>query len=223
MADGELTFAALEARLKEIPDGPAAVLDTPGWLKVFVVLFCVGTVIGIAPLIIVQFFAPQRWMATMALMGRLMCISGASPFIVRHGYVLVKQMRHWRSEQTVQLDHDRVEFKALASWIARHSADQVIELKTTVRLHLSTLESKIGLISGGLARLGFLPAAIAICSFFARWEKPLEMPAWLFLLAVFVVMMYVLSVVAALMLIRLQFLDAVLSTALKDQEADSIV
>jgi len=126
------------------------------------------------------------------------------------------QMRRWRTEQTAQLDHDRHEFKMLASWIARHPPGQVDELRSTVRLHLCTMESKMGLIAGGLARLGFLPAAIAICTFFTNWKQPLDMPAWLFILAVFVVMMYVMSVVAALMMIRLQFLDAVLSAALKD-------
>jgi hypothetical protein len=216
MADGELTFAALEARLKEIPDGPAAVLDTPGWLKIFVGIFVVGSAVGLAPLLLVQLLTPQQWMVTMARTGLILCVSGALPFILRHGYVLAMQMWRWRPEQTAQLDHDRHEFKTLASWIARRPAAQVDELRSTVRLHLCTMEAKVGLISGGLARLGFLPAAIAICTFFANWKQPLDMPAWLFVLAVFVVMMYVVSVVAALMLIRLQFLDAVLSAALKD-------
>ncbi|GGD33904.1 hypothetical protein [Pseudoxanthomonas indica] len=223
MADGELSFAALEARLKEIPDGPSSVLDTPGWLKVFVAVFIAGSILGLAPLLLVQFLTPQEWMVTMARFGLISCALGALPYIVRHGYVFVMQMRRWRTEQTAQLDHDRIEFMTLASWLAKHSPDQVSELRATVRLHLCTMDSKVGLISGGLARLGFLPAAIAICTFFANWRQPLDMPAWLFVLAVSVVMMYVVSVVAALMLIRLQFLDAVLSAALKDFEADSIV
>lgn len=150
----------------------------------------------------------------MARAGLVCCATGALPYFLRHTYVPRKQLRNWRATQTAQLDHDRHEFKTLASWIARHPAAQVDELRSTVRLHLCTMDSKMGLISGGLARLGFLPAVIATCAFFANWKQPLDMPAWLLLLAVFVVMMYVVSVVAALMLIRLQFLDSVLSAAL---------
>lgn len=151
----------------------------------------------------------------MARTGLICCASGAIPFFVRHSYVLFKQLRNWRNEQIAQLDHDRAEFTTLAKWIARHPTSEVGELRTTVLLHLCTLESKISLISGGLARLGFLPAAIALCTFFYNWKNPLDMPAWLFVLAAFVVLMYVLSVVAALMLIRLRFFDVLLSTGLE--------
>ncbi len=49
MGDAGLSFVELEARIRALPEGPVAALNTPKWLYAFNAVGIAGIVIGLLP------------------------------------------------------------------------------------------------------------------------------------------------------------------------------
>ncbi|NYZ61805.1 hypothetical protein, partial [Luteimonas deserti] len=64
-----LSFTALEARLRDMPGGPASILKTPSWIRWLNVAGTVAVGVGLLPFLLVQFLTPQMWMVHMAQVG----------------------------------------------------------------------------------------------------------------------------------------------------------
>ncbi|MGH8053899.1 MAG: hypothetical protein ACREP4_08255 [Stenotrophomonas sp.] len=210
-----LSFAALDQRLRDVPDGPAGVLNTPRWLKVLHIVAFAGAVLGLAPYFLAKWLGPAQWMVDAAKSGLIILYAAGLPSIIRNCGVMGLQLWRWRKDQVQQLDHDRTYFDHMLDWLAGFSATELTKAERVVRLHLGQLTAKIGFLAGGVERLGMLPVFASMFLFISQWKGLLAMPTWQVVLGVFLVLLYVVVSVANLMRIRLQLYQALLLEAEK--------
>lgn len=55
MTEQPLSFKALEARIRAVPESPAAVLNTPRWLVRANAIGALGLVLGMTPSLLIRF------------------------------------------------------------------------------------------------------------------------------------------------------------------------
>lgn len=210
-----LSFAALDQRLRDVPDGPAGGLNTPRWLKVLHIIAFAGAVLGLAPYFLAKWWEPAPWMVHTARSGLVIACAAALPGILRNCGVIGLQFWHWRKEQVRQLDHDRTYFDHMLDWLIGFPAAELAKTECVVRMHLGQLTAKVGFLAGGIERLGMLPVLASLFLFVRQWKDLLAMPTWQVILGVFLIALYVIVAVATLMRIRLQLYQALLLEAEK--------
>jgi hypothetical protein len=212
---GNFSLAAMERRLAAVPDGPAAVLNTPRWVLWLNALGSVGVIVGLTPSVLVQFIRPQMWMVHLAQAGTCTAIAGWAPFILRSLWVVLRSVRNWKSEQAAQLDYDVDHFRELTDWLVTFPKSQLVEHRRMTSLWRQQLDTKLGLLSGGFSRLGFLPVAAALFLLLMNQKSLLAIPGWLAMLGAFVVLLYLISTAGALMKIRVDLYDTLLTNAIE--------
>lgn len=215
MADGELSFTAIEARLKAMPEGPAASLKTPDWIRWSSYISNAGIVCGLAPSLLVKIMAPQLWMLTMAKGGLLVALIFALPFFVRTLWVVMRGLSRHRDEMVEQLDHDLVEFRSFSRWLGGFPRDILQEHQRMARRCKERLESKLVLIAGGTHRLGALPIVAAVLSLLATHDKQYLLPSWWAIGLLALVMVYWIAMAGAHSVLRFQLYDNLLTDALE--------
>ena len=210
----KLSFTELERRLRAVPDGPAGILNTPPLYRIANMVGGAGLVVALIPLVLVRLIPAAPWMITMVQIGFSVMVVAWLPVYVRQLWTLVASMWKWRQEQAEQLDHDRPEFEAIMTWLCQQPTDALTECQRMVGLAHRQLVAKLGLLAGGLDRLGVLPALVAAYLFLRNVGDILDMPTWELLIAAFLILLWLIIVAATLMRIRLQFYEALLSEAL---------
>lgn len=222
MTEPAISFEALDRRLEAIPDGPAAVLNTPRWLKPFMLVGWTGALIGVLPSALIHFMTPAIWMVWMARGGLWIELAGFLPAFVWGAAVLGITFRHWRPEQARQLDHDLARFLELRGWLSEFSAESRVEALRFTRRNLERLGSKLGLIAGSVEKLGMLPVALAVAFQFKTSFSELGVaPLWQVLIAIFLLLVYAIGVTASLMRIRLELYEMVLADSLASPGVDA--
>ncbi len=208
-----LSFTELDRRLREIPDGPAGILNTPPLHRIANMIGGVGLVLALIPIILVRFIPAAAWMITVVQIGFSVMVVAWLPVYVLQLWTLFASMWRWRQEQAEQLDHDRPEFAAIMAWLCQHPSNALDECHKMVVLAHRQLVAKLGLLAGGLDRLGVLPAVVAAYLFLRNVGDPLDMPTWELLIAAFLILLWLVIVAATLMRIRLQLYETLLSEA----------
>jgi hypothetical protein len=100
-------------------------------------------------------------------------------------------------------------------WVGEaNPAYGLAERLRTVQLAERQLVAKLGLLAGGVDRLGFLPVLVSAYLFFRNWNRPLEIPAWQILLGVFLMLLSLISATGSMMRIRLRLFESMLSDSL---------
>lgn len=210
-----LSFAELERRLRAVPDGPSAILNTPPLYRVANMVGGVGCVLALIPLILVRILPAAPWMLTLVQIAFAIMVVAWLPVVVRQVWTLGMTMWNWRREQVEQLDHDRPEFEAIIAWLCQQPVHALSGCQRMVALTQRQLMAKIGLLAGGLDRLGILPAMAAAYLFLRNVGDILDMPLWEVLVAVLLILLWLIITLATLMRIRLQLYESLLSEALK--------
>lgn len=217
----ELSFSALDQRLRDVPDGPSSILNTPRVLKVMNLVALIGALLGVIPYFLIQWLEPTSWMVSMARFGLVVLVVAGLPDLIRNCGVLGLQFWRWRSEQVRQLDHDRAFFEYILDWLAGFSSSQLMQNERVARLSLGQLTAKIGFLAGGLDKLGVLPVFVSVFLFVRQWGDPLAMPLWQVGVGVGLILFYAIVTTANLMRIRLQMYEALFNEALKRKAAAS--
>lgn len=226
MRKESLSFAALEARIKEMPDGPSAVLNTPQWLTWLNGLGALGVIIGIAPFLMIQFLPPRQWMVPVAQAGLWITLIGWVPYIVRGIWVIGLEFWRWRPKLVEQSDHDLSQFRELRRWLVEFPRAELEDHQRFAQLSQQRLTAKLGLLQGGFDKLGVLPALLALLWLFSSAgnslsvEALLATPWWQSWLASMFVVTYLISLLAVRMRLSLQLYELVLADAL-DRKPDS--
>jgi hypothetical protein len=214
MDEGRLSYTELERRIRALPDGPAKILNMPGWLLIPNVVGTLGMVLGLLPSLLILFLEPRMWMAYMARAGVWMAFLGYAPGLMRSMYVVAVSMWHWRINQVAQLDHDLMQMRSLHTWLRRHPTEIVAEHLRFVQMVQMRLTAKLGFLAGGLDKLGVLPLLVALAiqlNVYADWSK---VPQWQVILGLFAAITYLAAFIGSLMRLRLQLYEAVLAEAL---------
>lgn len=213
-----LSFGAMEKRIQAMPDGPSSVLDTPKKIQWLSFVGIVGIVIGLLPSLLVLVLPARQWMVTMAQIGVFTALLGTAPYILRSLWVILRGVRNWKTQQVEQLDHDMVHFRALDVWLRSFSIGELEEHRQLSRLIAQQMEAKLGLLAGGMSRVGYLPVAASLFLLLLNVRDPLDIPGWLAVIGILVVLLYVISSSAVLMKIRLDFYSALLNHALERKQ-----
>lgn len=209
------SFEALDRRLKGVSDGPSAVLNTPRWILPFNLAGWIGVLLGLLPSALIHFMTPELWMVWMARGGFYLAIAGFTPSLARNAVVLSISFWHWRSEQVRQIDHELVQFRALREWLSQFSVDSCMEALRFSRMRRQRLASKLGLIAGSLEKLGVLPIVVAVVLQMKAFGAELgSIPLWQAAFALFLLVIYGVGVLGALMRIRLELYEMVLTDSL---------
>lgn len=209
-----LSFTELDRRLRTIPDGPSRILNSPSLFRVANVVGGVACVLALLPIGLARFIQAAPWMLTMVQMAFAVMVMAWLPAFVRNCVVLCMTIWHWRKDLVEQLDHDRPEFAAILSWLSEQPRQALVECQRMVTLTHRQLLAKIGLLAGGLDRLGIVPALAAAYLFVRNAGDILDMPTWQLLVAVFLILLWLIITMATLMRIRLQLYESLLSEAL---------
>lgn len=215
MDEGTLSYTELERRIRALPDGPAKVLDTPGWLMLPNIIGTVGMVLGLLPSLLILFIEPKTWMVLVARTGVWMAYLGYAPGFIRSVYVVALSMWRWRTDQVMQLDHDLEQLRSLHTWLRRHPSNVVAEHLRFVQMAQTRMTAKLGWLAGGLDKLGILPLLVALAiqlKVYADWEN---VPNWQLFLGLFAAVTYLIAFVGSMMRLRLQLYEAVLQEALQ--------
>lgn len=212
--DAEPSFAELQRRISEIPDGPSGILDTPKPYRVLNAIGGVGVIVALLPMLLVKLMTPAMWMITMMQIGMALMLVMWLPAFVRSIGVLGWTLARWKTDMVIQLDHDHPHYQAILRWLATFPADALAERLRTVQLAERQLVAKLGLLAGGVDRLGILPVLVSVYLFIRNWNQPLDMPSWQILLGIFLMVLYVISTTGSLMRIRLRLYESMLTDAL---------
>lgn len=222
MTEPTITFEALDRRLEAVPDGPAGVLNTPRWLLPFNLVGWAGALVGLVPSALIHVMTPAMWMVWMARIGLWVEVAAFLPAIVWGAVVLGISFWHWRPEQSRQLDHDLAQFRHLRDWLSQFSTESRMEALQFARRNRDRLGSKLGLIVGGVEKLGVLPVAVAVAlQLKTSFAELGNTPSWQVLIAIFLLLIYLVGVVATLMRMRISLYEMVLEDSLASQRAET--
>lgn len=215
----ELSFAALEARIHAMPEGPAGRLDHPRWAQFCGWLTMLFIAVGLTPILLVQWLTPQQWMVDMARVGVWCAYVFCAPFAARVLWVIGTGMMHWRRELVMQSDHDRAAFGDLRRWLVEFPRDQLVDHHAFAKIGAERLTAKLPLIVGSVERLGALPLLVALF-LLMRSSKELSIasltaiPGWHAIVGLGLVLAYAIGVHAVRMRLRLELYQTVLADAL---------
>jgi len=215
MDERDLSYSELERRIRALPDGPAAVLNQPGWLLIPNAIGTLGMVLGLLPSLLILFMAPKVWMVYVAKTGVWMAYLGYAPGFLWAVCVVGIGMLRWRTDQVAQLDHDLGQMRSLHRWLRSHSIEAVNEHLRFVRMVQARMAAKLGFLAGGLDKLGVLPLVVALIiqtKVYSDWDT---IPKWQVFLALFAAITYLIAFIGTLMRLRLQLYEAVLAEAVQ--------
>lgn len=214
------SFDALDRRLNELPDGPSAVMNTPRWILPFNLAGWIGVLLGLLPSALIHFLTPALWMVWMTRAGLGLAIVGFAPGFIRSLVVLGISFWHWRPDQARQLDHDFGQYRELRDWLCRFSVPSCLEALRFARRGRERLASKLGLIAGSLEKVGILPMAVAVILQLKAFGGELgDVPLWQAVLAMFLVVIYAIGFLGALMRVRLELYEMILVDSLESRGA----
>lgn len=217
MDESTLTFAELEKRISEIPDGPSAVLNTPRILVWLNVIGTLGIVAGVLPSLLIHVFEPKMWMVWMAKAGLTVEIVSFAPYFLRSVWVIANEMWRWRPKLVEQLDHDAGHFRMLTRWLVGFAKPQIQEQLRFVEAAQRRLGAKISLLAGGAEKLGAIPLLVSLVITLGNIRGLTDIPLWQALLAIFLAIVWLIAWLAALMRLRMQLYASLLSDALEQK------
>lgn len=218
-----LSFTELDRRLREIPDGPSGMLNTPKSFRIANIVGFIAAVFTLIPFVLVHIMTPGKWMITWVQFSFSVFLLALLPGIVRSYGVLGWTLWKWRADLVSQLDHDLPQFRTLLTWLSERPMATLEEHQRVARLSLGQMSAKIGMFTGGLERLGVLPVLVSTYLFFRNWHELMDMPYWQLIIGFGLILLYFIMMVANLMRIRLQLYEVLLTEALamKSRSASS--
>ncbi|RDZ27240.1 hypothetical protein [Lysobacter silvisoli] len=214
-AKAGFSYTELERRLKALPEGPVSVLNTPRPFAIASIIGNFGIILGLLPSLLMTFMTQQMWMVTMAKIGLMVAIIGSAPEFIRSLWVVPRSLWRWRNEQVIQLDHDIVQFREVVVWVSRFPEKTIGEHLRFVRRAQARVASKMGLLTGGVDKLGVAPLLVALgiqLKAFLDWGQT---PYWQLLIGLLLAIAYLIAFVAQLMRLRMQLYEYVLEEALE--------
>lgn len=221
MTEAAFSFVAFDSRLREIPDGPAAVLNMPRWIIPLNVIGWLGILLGLTPSLLIHFLAPAMWMVWMARAGIWIAIVAFAPGFVRGVVVMALSLYRWRTDQVQQLDHDLAQFRGLRRWLSQFTVETCTEAMQFARRNRERLGSKLGLMVGSVEKLGLLPVAVALAIQLKASHAELgATPLWQIETAIFLAVIYAVGIMVSLMRLRLELYEMVLLDSLESRSVE---
>lgn len=177
-----LTFAVLDAKIQTLPEGPVSALSAPHWMHVLSIVGLLGMIVAFVPSLLVMWLTPQVWMVRLAQAGLAITAAGLLPGIARNLWVLIRDLRHHRAGMIAQFDHDVAQFRGLVAWLAGYPRHALESSLRYARMGHERMHSRLGMLLGGVERLGLLPVLVSLFVLLRNWQDLLGLPLWLTIL-----------------------------------------
>lgn len=213
MDDAPLTFAALEARIVAIPDGPSAELVTPRIMVWMNVVGTFGVLLALMPSLLIHLMDPRMWMLRMAQVGLVIAVLGLGPSTLRNGWVVAKNLWQWRPGLVAQMDHDLGHFRDIIRWLAGYPRVDLNALLRFTQAAQQRLGSKLVLLAGSVDRLGAIPLFAALMVLAGNIGDLTDIPLWQAILGMFLALTWLVASIGAHMRLRMQLYEWLLSDA----------
>ena len=114
-----------------------------------------------------------------------------------------------------QWDHDLALQEGVQDWLAQYPRQHLEQRLLQCRQLQGRLQSKLGVFLGGVERWGMLPALVAVFYLLQEREKLLELPGWLLLIGVCIVVFWVMALNALRARLRLALMEDLLHGVLQ--------
>lgn len=215
-AGQRLLFQALNQRIDALPDGPVAVLRSPRWQRWFDVAGAVpmALLLLLWLLLTLQWLAPAAWVPALALACLVSSVALWLPGRIRSLWVIGRDMRKGVGGFMRQWDHDLLAMEAVVDWLRGFPRVELERKRQQCQALQERMQHKLGFFSGGLERLGILPALVAAFYLLREREQLMALPAWLMLLGLTIVLFWWMGTQAARARLRLQLMASLLQEAL---------
>lgn len=217
-----LTFAILDAKINALPQGPVSALNTPRWAWRLSLVGLVGMIAAFMPSLLVKWLAPQMWMVGLAQVGLAMTVVGFLPGFLRNLWVLVRDLRHHRAGMVAQFDHDVAQLRGLATWMSGYPRETLESSLRYARMGHERLHSRLGMLLGGIDRLGLLPVLVSLFVLLRNWQDLLHLPGWLVILGLLAPALWLIGWLGAEFSRRLQLYAFLCDEALRIQEPSGV-
>jgi hypothetical protein len=209
-----LTFAALEAKLEEVPQHPYASTDMTKKARWGLAIGFVSAALGL----LAAKLLPSNHLSTVIITATFLLVE-----LVALGIAMATQLpRSWptfageRREAAEELDFDLPHNQELIRWIQNCPRDQLEKLSDYASYRLERLRERLPLLTGGIEKLGALPVFIALYIQFKDAQWPPH-PSWIEIVLVFALVFgYWTSLLQLNVRFRLQTYDMLLKKALKE-------
>jgi hypothetical protein len=209
-------FAELDSRIKEVstPSLKDEFLP-PDDLLVFEALGVIGILIGLLPSVLVRVMEPAQWMVTMTFAGVAVSIIGFLPGFVRKFGTIFKSISGWKKEFLVDIEEAYLENQVIIQWLMQFSKDELQNRQRFLQDYRERVSGKSAFFFGHIEKLGILPAVIAVYVPLSNIGAPQNISLWLALGAMFLVLLYFLSLTISLKRLRSQFYEMLLARAIE--------
>lgn len=212
MEQPELTFAALDAYIEQLPMHPSYSTATPRGAKWG---FAMGALGAALSLFCIKVLPPNQ-LYTAVLAGLFLVVEIAGVVIAG-----ISQLpKTWptfsssRREFADELDFDLPHHRNLVQWLQGFPRDRLEKLSEFVAYRHERMQEKLPMLTGNIEKLGALPVFIALYIQFKDMHWPPH-PSWAEIsLMLALVFIYWLSVLQISVRLRLQSYDVLLKKAL---------
>jgi hypothetical protein len=209
-----LTFAALEAKLEEVPQHSYASTDMSKKARWGLAVGFVSAALGL----LAGKLLPSNHLSTVIIAATFLLVE-----LVALGIAMATQLpRSWptfageRREAAEALDFDLPHNQELIRWIQNRPRDQLEKLSDYASYRLERLRERLPMLTGGIEKLGALPVFIALYIQFKDAQWPPH-PSWIEIVLVFALIFgYWTSLLQTNVRFRLQTYDMLLKKALKE-------
>lgn len=216
-----LTFAVLDAKIEALPEGPVSALNSPRWMHVLSIVGLLGMIVAFLPSLLVMWLAPQMWMVWVAQAGLAVTVAGLLPGAAHKVWVVMRDLRHHRAGMIAQFDHDVAQFRGLVTWLAGYPRQTLESSLRYARMGHERMHSRLGMLLGGVDRLGLLPILAALFVLLRNWQDLLGLPLWLAILGLLAPFLWFIGWLGAEFGRRLQLYAFLCEEALRAREMAS--
>jgi hypothetical protein len=214
MTPETFTFVELDKRIEQIPNAPGEMVLYPEGLTAFECIGILGTLMGLLPQLLVRMMTPEMWMVFVAKTGVALMVIGFLPGFVYQCARLLKALWQWRKDFNAGADYAFEQHRELIEWLMQFPKEELQDRMQFIRDAGVRINNKLGLVTGSLAKLGIVPALIAVVTQIQEFQNPGSMPVWRIILAVFLIMMYAVTIASSLTVMRTQFYETLLVRAI---------
>ena len=214
MSPEAFSFAELDKRIEQMPNWSGELKLYPKGLTVWEVVGVLGTLMGLLPSLLVQFTAPAMWMVYVAKAGVIMAGLGFLPSFLYQCLSLARAFWQWRKDFVAAADHAFEQHRELLQWLMRFPKEELEDRMQFLRGVQDRIGNRLALVAGSLVKLGFVPAFIAVITQIQEYRDLGSLPGWRIYLAIFLILIYGITLACSLTVMRAQFYDGLLGRAI---------
>lgn len=181
-----------------------------------------GMIVAFVPSLLAEWLGAQQWMVWVAKIGFVVMVVGFAPGTLRNLWMLIRELRHHRRSLISQFDHDVAQFRGLAAWLSGYPGEVLESNLRYARMGQERLQSRLGMLTGGIDRLGILPVLVSLLVLLRNWQDLLDLPAWLAILGLLAPFLWLIAWLAAEFGRRLQLYAFLLDEALRNQDGSTV-